>query len=189
MEELRTRHQQFCAAGGSALSSPGSSLRAFRMSLDICVQFSSADKLLYCIALPRPPEIAMPSEASHQPAGAATAMADSDEELSVRELYRRWERAAGLRLNSSGSKGAMKGDAHQPKGHARRRKHGRGEDSSPAAAAGETGAAPGAQSRPHEEALANGSDQVSVAMPACGSVPLSLLWQDPARASGNTSSL
>jgi hypothetical protein len=104
-------------------------------------------------------------------------MADSDEELSVRDLFRQWERAAGPRLHSSGSKGAGKADGNQQKSHVRRRKHGRGEDSSPAAAAaGATataGAAAGAQGRPLEETLGEGSDQVSVfGAASCDTAPM-----------------
>jgi hypothetical protein len=103
-------------------------------------------------------------------------MADSDEELSVRDLFRQWERAAGPRLNFSGSKGAGKADGNQQKSHARRRKHGRGEDSNPAAAAGAAataGAAAGAQGRPLEETLGEGSDQVSVyGTASCASAPM-----------------
>jgi hypothetical protein len=86
-------------------------------------------------------------------------MADSDEELSVRELFRRWERAALRKLNSTASHAAAKADGNQPKGQLRRRKHGRGEDSSAAVAA--AGAA-SVGDRLDEEALNNeGSDQVS----------------------------
>lgn len=107
-------------------------------------------------------------------------MADSDEELSVRELYRRRQGAPGFKPDASqlpaappsgkvaAAPGSGKAECDGGK-KARRRTHGRGSDSkgdSSAAAAVEVAPAGAADARQDDGAHSEGSDQVDCGL-AC----------------------